>query len=328
MASDLSPEIKKIQETVVGMYSDHPWPLNQNVDKEMGWRLKCLGIVTEDYKDKSVLEMGCGTGQYALWYGKNGAAEVTGIDLSDGSLSIANERNDPEEFGNVKFVKMDILNCDLPDNHFDYSYSVGVLHHTGDPFRGFEQLVRVTKPGGIIVVSLYNKFSRRPLRCKQMICKWLGGDDIEKRVEWGEKLFGGTLKKLDKRYHGLNRKQISYDIFGFPHESLHSGYEVLKWFDKTGVEYKGSFAPLRLRDYFYAFSLPEYAGFRTSFNGVPVMRLIGDMIAIPAKYLHGSDAVVTAFPRPSLLGSWIVQSGWIIFGSRFNCFTISGVKKG
>ena len=79
---ELSPEIQKIQETVVGMYSENPWPLNRRTDEEMGWRLKCLGIAPEDYQGKRVFDMGCGTGEYALWYAKNGADSVTGIDLS------------------------------------------------------------------------------------------------------------------------------------------------------------------------------------------------------------------------------------------------------
>ena len=32
---ELSPEIQKIQETVVGMYSENPWPLNRRTDEEM-----------------------------------------------------------------------------------------------------------------------------------------------------------------------------------------------------------------------------------------------------------------------------------------------------
>jgi ubiquinone/menaquinone biosynthesis C-methylase UbiE len=113
--------------------------------------------------------MGCGTGEYALWYAMNGAAAVTAIDLADGSLAIARRRQRESDVRNIEFVKMDLLNCSLPDDHFDYSYSVGVLHHTGDPFRGFEHLVRVTRPGGVIVVSLYNAYSRRVLRTKQRI---------------------------------------------------------------------------------------------------------------------------------------------------------------
>ena len=189
----LSAEIKKIQQTVVGMYSEHPWPMDRNTEEEMGWRLKCLGIVQEDYQGKKVLDMGCGTGEYSLWYALKGAGKVTGIDLSDGSLFVARRRKEGH-FENVEFIKKDILNLDFPDNTFDYSFSVGVLHHTGDPFRGFKNLVRVTKPGGIVVVSLYNSYSRRILRLKQGLCKRLGGDDIDKRVEWGERLLAEPLK--------------------------------------------------------------------------------------------------------------------------------------
>ncbi|MBU1276670.1 MAG: class I SAM-dependent methyltransferase [Proteobacteria bacterium] len=328
MQGDLSPEIKKIQETVVGMYSEHPWPLNRETDEEMGWRLKCLGVTPSDYQGKKVLDMGCGTGEYAMWYAKQGAAEVQGIDLSKGSLAIANQRKAEGGYHNADFREMDILNCSLPDNYFDYSYSVGVLHHTGDPLRGFKHLVRATKPGGVVVVSLYNSFSRRTLRTKQTICRWLGGADIDKRVEWGERLFGGTLRKLDKRYHGLNTKQIAYDIFGFPHESLHSAQEVLRWFDETGLEYKGAFAPLRITDYFYAFQQPEYSRFRSTFDGFPVMRAVADGMVKLAGSLGPKEGSVPPFPRPSLASCVLSQLIWVPFGLRFNCFTIAGTKKG
>lgn len=328
MNQELSPRIKKIQQTVVGMYSENPWPLDRNAEEEMGWRLKCLGVRREHFEGKHVLDMGCGTGEYALWYVMNGAASVTGIDLSDGSLAVANRRRAEGSIPNVQFRKMDILNCELPDDTYDYSYSVGVLHHTGDPLRGFKHLVRITKPGGVIIVSLYNQYSRRILRMKQNTCKWLGGDDIDKRVQWGWKLFGGTLRKLDSRYHGLNTNQIAYDIFGFPHESLHSGQEVLRWFDQTGVEYMGSFAPLRLVDYLFAFQQPDYAQFRKTFDGFPVMRLVADGMVRLASRLGLKQGEAAPFPRPGLFDLWLCQSMWIPFGLRFNCFTIAGVKRG
>lgn len=326
MESPLPDKVRKIQNTVVRMYSEHPWPLNRNADEEMGWRLKCLGVVEEDYKNKFVFDMGCGTGEYAFWYSMNGARKVVGIDLSEGSLEIAQRRQEQLKLKNIEFLKMDALNCEFPDNFFDYSFSVGVLHHTGDPFRGFEQLVRVTKPGGIIIVSLYNIYSRRILRLKQTICKWLGGNNIDKRVEWGQKLFFGTLRKLDRRYHGLNTDAIAYDIFGFPHESLHSAQEVLGWLDKTNVEYKGSFAPLRLTDYFYAFAQSEYESFRVTFDGFPIMDAVGSLMVRFAKFQKVSKDSVMKFKRPSLFSCWMCQTLWLFFGLRFNCFTISGTK--
>lgn len=327
MATSLPSEVRKIQETVVGMYSEHPWPLNRDTDEEMGWRLKCLGVSPEAYQGKRVLDMGCGTGEYALWYAMNGAAAVTAIDLADGSLAIARQRQREASVPNLTFLKMDLLNCSLPDDQFDYSYSVGVLHHTGDPFRGFEHLVRVTRPGGVIVVSLYNAYSRRILRTKQTLCRILGGDDLERRVAWGERLFGGTLRKLDRRYHGLNTKQIAYDIFGFPHESLHTANEVLDWFDRTNVRYKGAFAPLRFADYLYAFSQPEYRRFRATLDGFPIMRVVADSMFGLAKRLGRGDEQVRNFPRPSPIQTRFWQATWIVFGLRFNCFTMAGVKQ-
>lgn len=325
--SEHASEIQEIQRAVVGMYSEHPWPLNRQTDEEMGWRLKCLGITPDDYVGKDVLDMGCGTGEYALWYAKSGARTVTGIDLSDGSLAIAEQRRQETELQSARFLKMDLLDGSLPDNHFDYSYSVGVLHHTGAPYRGFENLVRATKPGGIVIVSLYNSYSRRVLRMKQTACKWLGGDDIDKRVEWAEKLFRGTLRKMDRRYHEVMTKQVAYDIFGFPHESLHSAGEVLRWFDQTGVTYKGAFAPLRFADYLYAFSQPEYQKFRDTFAGFPVMRAVADGMFGMAKRFGSGDRTIRAFPRPSPFSCALWQTMWIAFGLRFNCFTIAGVKK-
>ena len=325
--SNRATDINELQQTVVGMYSEHPWPLHRNADEEMGWRLKCLGVVPDDYQGKRIIDMGCGTGEYALWYAAQGAGDVVGIDMSPGSLSVARQRKEESKLENVSFQSMDLLKCDFPDNSFDYSYSVGVLHHTADPLRGFRHLARVTRPGGVVVVSLYSKYSRRLLRCKQTLCRWLGGSDIDARVRWGKRLFPRTLRKLDKRYHGLITDQIGYDIFGFPHESLHTAGEVLRWFDANKISFKGAFAPLRLRDYLYAFAQPEYRTFRSTFDGFPVMRTVADLLEIASARTVGASETVRTFARPGPLSRTLSQCAWILFGLRFNCFTIAGTKE-
>jgi hypothetical protein len=65
--------IAAIRERVGGMYTQHPWPGTRQTDEEMGWRLRVLGVRPEDYTDRAVLELGCGTGEYALWYATHGA---------------------------------------------------------------------------------------------------------------------------------------------------------------------------------------------------------------------------------------------------------------
>jgi ubiquinone/menaquinone biosynthesis C-methylase UbiE len=318
-------KIAEIRAKVVGMYSKHPWPGTRETDEEMGWRLKVLGINREDYAGRNVIELGCGTGDYALWYASHGAGNVVGVDLSDGSLRRAREQAERHHIDNVRFVKQDVLALDFPDEQFDYSYSVGVLHHTGDPFTGFRELVRVTKPGGVVVVSLYNTYTRSWLRAKQSVCKWLGGDDIDARARWGRRLFPLTMWSLNKRYHELNYEEISYDVFGFPHESLHTAGEVLNWFDRTGVSYIGSFAPLRLQDYLFAFSLPEYHRFRRTFSGFPLMRFTADTLAKVSTQLPIRSE--PPFPRPGALQAVLCQTMWLPFSLRFNCFTIAGRKQ-
>jgi hypothetical protein len=133
------------------------------------------------------------------------------------------------------------------------------------------------------------------------------------------------MRRLNKRYHGLNYEEISYDVFGFPHESLHTANEVLGWFDRQGVQYIGSFAPLRMQDYVFAFSLPEYRQFRRTFDGFPLMRLTADGLA-KLSTLLGSKAS-PPFPRPSRLSTVLCQLAWIPFYLRFNCFTIAGRKQ-
>ena len=332
MASQVLPvpnqRIAEIQERVVGMYSTHPWPSTRQADEEMGWRLRMLGIGKDDYKDKTVLDMGCGTGEYALWYASNGAKEVTGVDLSEGSLALANQKKNESAIDNVTFHRMNVLELDFPDNSFDYVYSVGVLHHTGDPETGLKEMCRVVKPGGVIVISLYNTYSRIVLRAKQTICKILGGDDIEKRAKIGRILFPITMYQLNKRYHDTNYELISYDIFGFPHESVHTGREVMKWFDQNNTDYVGSFAPLRLRDYLYAFSLPEYHEFKKTFVGYPLIQLVNSTLAAIAKRIYPEDKKeVRAFPRPSALSMVLSQLGWFLIGHRINCFTMAARKK-
>lgn len=317
--------ISVIQQRVIGMYDKMPSPGEPYTDNEMGWRLRVLGVKQEDYTDKTVVDLGCGAGDYALWYATHGARHVTGVDLAEGSLAAARAKANRLDTRNVDFIKGDILKLNLPTGHFDYGYSVGVLHHTGDTFGGFQQLVRITKPGGVIIVSLYNVYTRFWLRGKQTICKWLGGDDIDARARWGRRLFPFYLRSLSKgRYYGEYYEALSYDVFGFPHETLYTASEVLKWFDQTGVQYIGSFAPLRLQDYLYAFSLPEYRKFRLTFAGFPFMRLTADGLARLASRLDSRSE--PPFPRPGTINRVLCQLAWVPFSTRFQCFTMAGRK--
>jgi len=117
-------------------------------EQMLGW----LQPVKPDFfRDKVVLEGGCGKGRHTQLAAQWGAAEVVGIDLSDAvDSAFATTR----QLSNVHIVQTDIYNLPLAQA-FDYAFSIGVLHHLPDPKGGFESLAARVKPNGHISAWVY-----------------------------------------------------------------------------------------------------------------------------------------------------------------------------
>jgi SAM-dependent methyltransferase len=107
----------------------------------LGW----IAPVTPDFfRDKVVLEGGCGKGRHTQLAARWGALDVIGIDLSAAvETAFAATRKLP----NAHIVQADIYNLPLAQVA-DYAFSVGVLHHLPDPRAGFKSLVSKVKPCG------------------------------------------------------------------------------------------------------------------------------------------------------------------------------------
>jgi SAM-dependent methyltransferase len=129
-------------------------------------------LTPESFRDKRVLDAGCGTGRHAYYAATYGAREVVALDLS-GAVEAA--RLTLRGFGNVDVIQGDLLRPPLrpasEDGGFDLVYSIGVLHHLPDPEAGFRSLLRYVRPGGTIAIWVYgyegNAFVRNvvePLR--------------------------------------------------------------------------------------------------------------------------------------------------------------------
>lgn len=119
----------------------------------------------DDFKDKDVLEGGCGGGQHTSFVAP-GAKSVTSVDLN--TTDIAKERN--AETSNITFVEGDLATVDL-GRQFDVVFCIGVIHHTDDPDVTFENLYRHLAPGGKMIVWAYSadgnalvRFGVEPLR--------------------------------------------------------------------------------------------------------------------------------------------------------------------
>lgn len=109
------------------------------------------------FKNKRVLEVGCGIGTDAIQFAKAGAL-YTGVDLTAMAIKVAKERFEISS-QNGDFAQIDAENLPFPDNYFDHVYSFGVIHHSPNPKKIVSQIYRVLKPGGTITVMLYNRTS-------------------------------------------------------------------------------------------------------------------------------------------------------------------------
>lgn len=114
---------------------------------------KITAIQATDLRGAVIADFGCGPGRFIeIVRMKNGRA--IGIDLSEAVEAAAeNFRGD----SNVLICQADILNPPIKSHSMDGSFSIGVLHHTPDPAKGFGELVKTVKPGGWVAISVYGK---------------------------------------------------------------------------------------------------------------------------------------------------------------------------
>ena len=109
------------------------------------------------YQGKSLLEVGCGAGIDLVRFARAGAV-VTGIDLSTTATELA--RKNIEQNGlKADLWVMNGESMQFPDNSFDVVYAHGVLQYTADVEKMVAEIHRVVKPGGEVVVMVYNRNS-------------------------------------------------------------------------------------------------------------------------------------------------------------------------
>jgi ubiquinone biosynthesis O-methyltransferase len=105
----------------------------------------------------NILDVGCGTGNFSIKMARKGA-NVTGIDISEKMLEIARNRASQEEL-TIEFKKMDSQSLMFPDNFFDAVFSMATIEFLSNAQKMIEEMFRVCKKGGSIVLGTINKDS-------------------------------------------------------------------------------------------------------------------------------------------------------------------------
>lgn len=113
----------------------------------------------QDFRGKTFLDVGCGSGLHALAALRMGAAQVAGFDIDPDSVAAA--RATITRFAPGAAAQFDVCSVfDMsPAKHgtFDFVYSWGVLHHTGDMNRAIGCAAALVAPQGVFLLALYKK---------------------------------------------------------------------------------------------------------------------------------------------------------------------------
>jgi SAM-dependent methyltransferase len=108
-----------------------------------------------------ILDAGCGEGIDLASAGLRDGCRVVGVELSNGGVTASASRIGLIDRAHL--VQGSVLSLPFPSATFDHAYSYGVVHHTVDPELAVREIARALKPGGQLLIYVYEQFDRRSL---------------------------------------------------------------------------------------------------------------------------------------------------------------------
>jgi SAM-dependent methyltransferase len=150
------------------------WSMNVSHSRLTRWGLKHVPIEKHD----TILDVGCGGGRTIHTLAATASeGKVYGIDYSDESVAVSRRTN--REWiseGRVDIRHGSVSSLPFPDSTFDLITAIETLYYWPDPAADMQELLRVLKPGGRLVVigEVYKKEGSLP-RVDVLAMKLLGG---------------------------------------------------------------------------------------------------------------------------------------------------------
>jgi SAM-dependent methyltransferase/uncharacterized protein YbaR (Trm112 family) len=233
---------KDVTEIVKAFYEETPFPNYEEHDSVRSLVEKSRRGLYARRLDETipynttVLEVGCGTGQLTNFLGMS-CRRVIGTDMCLNSLRLGEAFRTEHELDRVRFVQMNLFRQAVHEARFDVVICSGVLHHTADPFGGYAALARLVKPGGYVVLGLYNRYGRLMTDLRRGVFRATGG-----RARWIDPIVRAAGP-------GTERGRAWFaDQYRHPHESKHTFGEIQGWFDRTGFEFVRGIPAMRPED--------------------------------------------------------------------------------
>jgi 2-polyprenyl-3-methyl-5-hydroxy-6-metoxy-1,4-benzoquinol methylase len=191
----------------------------------------------------SILIAGCGTGQHSIGTASHFAnCKVTAVDLSRASLGYAQRKTSELGITNVEYLQADILNLGELGQEFDIIESAGVLHHMDDPMAGWQVLVDLLKPDGLMKIGLYSELARRHIvkTRGEIATRGIGTSDAEIRQ------FRQSLVESHDEEHQLFRGSLDFfslsmlrDLIFHVQEHRFTLPQIQRCLDALGLKFCG-----------------------------------------------------------------------------------------
>jgi demethylmenaquinone methyltransferase/2-methoxy-6-polyprenyl-1,4-benzoquinol methylase len=124
---------------------------------DISWRKKAVKIL-KTHHPENVLDVATGTGDFAIAAIESGAKKITGVDISDQMLEVGREKVTKLNLGNkIELLSGDSENLAFQDNFFDAVIVSFGVRNFENLEKGMSELLRVLKPGGLLIVLEFSK---------------------------------------------------------------------------------------------------------------------------------------------------------------------------
>ncbi len=196
-----------------------------------------LKLPLKIFKNSSLIDFGCGSGQNSIFYNILGCKSTL---VEYDKQSCINTYNLFKRYSKNKFkiVNTDIFNF-KSKKKFDFVVSNGVIHHTKDPKKNINICIKHLKKNGFIILGwgeIYGFFQRNI----QRIILYSISRNNHEIIKYSKILFKDHLSRSVK-FSGRKIDEIIYDTYINPRIKTVSLEEVLKIFAKKDVELYSSY---------------------------------------------------------------------------------------
>ncbi|MFQ3679996.1 MAG: class I SAM-dependent methyltransferase [Pseudanabaenaceae cyanobacterium] len=259
-----TPNRDAVTAAVAQLYDTFPFPPDPLLDEAppgYNWRWSwpaayafCTGGQLPTRTRPRILDAGCGSGVSTEYLAHlNPTADITAIDISEGTLKVARERArrtcDASQ-RQLVFRQLSLYDVAELPGEFDLINSVGVLHHLADPVGGLQALAAKLAPGGLLHLFLYAKIGRWEITLMQealrLLRTRLPDASLARAVRLGRDVFAALpetnrLRQREQQRWSLEnqRDECFADMYLHPQEIDYEIPSLFALLDQTDLRFVG-----------------------------------------------------------------------------------------